>query len=396
MDNGKIRTQGTSDDILSLTLTNKNDNFSLSISKKVSRIIYEKKYLNNSINKNVYIKCIEYFGGNFVIPPIDLFQSLWIRKWTQDQFKKSSYHSFFPKHLQKIIIKKLNFASTNETYDTITGNLDIDLDHYINIYMVIMTFICSLKILVKLHQDLFQIIHGAKLHFFDITPIGNMMTRFSNVIFDFNSELETLIKTDTIKAYGDQKGFIRERGIIVENIVVQYLPEFSPIIRNVSFKIDPCSEIGIVKRAGAGKSAIAGRIIIDGINILTIGLHNLQSHAEIFNVLHHLHFIESDTVVNKYENLNINMFLNLDAQIAEDGKNLSQGQRQLICLSGSLLKSSHIIIMDECTASVDYYTDTKIQKIIEFSQSIIIDNIIDYDKIPYNTPITNKYKIMIH
>ncbi|KAG5439744.1 hypothetical protein PCANB_000026 [Pneumocystis canis] len=255
-----------------------------------------------------------------------------------------------------------------------------------------MTFICSLKILVKLHQDLFQIIHGAKLHFFDITPIGNMMTRFSNVIFDFNSELETLIKTDTIKAYGDQKGFIRERGIIVENIVVQYLPEFSPIIRNVSFKIDPCSKIGIVKRAGAGKSAIAGRIIIDGINILTIGLHNLQTlrynidpfniytDAEIFNVLHHLHFIESDTVVNKYENLNINMFLNLDAQIAEDGKNLSQGQRQLICLSGSLLKSSHIIIMDECTASVDYYTDTKIQKIIEFSQSIIIDNCTQIEK----------------
>ncbi|KAG5439745.1 hypothetical protein PCANB_000027 [Pneumocystis canis] len=53
MDNGKIRTQGTSDDILSLTLTNKNDNFSLSISKKVSSI-FEKNCKTDKSNTEIH------------------------------------------------------------------------------------------------------------------------------------------------------------------------------------------------------------------------------------------------------------------------------------------------------------------------------------------------------
>ncbi|KAG0205587.1 hypothetical protein BGX28_002792 [Mortierella sp. GBA30] len=82
-------------------------------------------------------------------------------------------------------------------------------------------------------------------------------------------------------------------------------------------------------------------------------------------------------------------FSSLDNPISQGGSNLSQGQRQLLCMARALLRNSKIIVMDEATSSVDFATDRAIQSAIqqEFEDSTVIciahrlHTIITYDKV---------------
>jgi len=86
---------------------------------------------------------------------------------------------------------------------------------------------------------------------------------------------------------------------------------------------------------------------------------------------------------------NVNVFLDLNSPISEGGQNLSQGQRQLLCLARAIVSRPKIMVLDEATSAVDMATDALIQRSIreEFGGSTLLviahrlSTIADFDRI---------------
>ncbi|KNA16334.1 hypothetical protein SOVF_090020 [Spinacia oleracea] len=186
------------------------------------------------------------------------------------------------------------------------------------------------------------------------------------------------------------------------DLKVRYRPNGPLVLQGISCIFQGGSKIGIVGRTGSGKTTLIstlfrlvepskGKIIIDGIDICTIGLHDLRSHLSIIpqdptlfsgSVRHNLDPLSQHTdheiwqVLEKCQLRDVvqNKEGGLHSSVVQDGSNWSMGQRQLFCLGRALLKRRKILVLDEATASIDNTTDAILQKTIrtEFSNSTVV------------------------
>ncbi|XP_022715119.1 ABC transporter C family member 8-like [Durio zibethinus] len=190
--------------------------------------------------------------------------------------------------------------------------------------------------------------------------------------------------------------------IELQELKIRYRPNAPLVLKGISCTFQEGTRIGVVGRTGSGKTTLisalfrlvepaSGKILIDGLDICSMGLKDLRMKLSIIpqeptlfrgsirTNLDPLGLYSDDEIWKALEKCQLKTTISLlpnklDSSVSDEGENWSVGQRQLFCLGRVLLKRNRILVLDEATASIDSATDAILQRIIrqEFSNFTVI------------------------
>jgi len=227
---------------------------------------------------------------------------------------------------------------------------------------------------------------------------------FSDTITFLNCSMQTFgfmrnIPAESSTKSANESKFITNGEIHVSNLSVKYKENLPLIIKNASFDIRAGEKIGLVGRTGCGKSTILlsfmrilepeleSSIKIDNVEITKQNIKDIRKNiimvpqepwiisgnirenidpAKQFTDIQIIEILKSLHLYELIEKKSDRKFKNvLDALISENGNNISQGEKQLICLARALIKNPRIMLLDEATAGLDKDSEKLVSEIIK-------------------------------
>ncbi len=245
------------------------------------------------------------------------------------------------------------------------------------------------------YGELFAFLQYSSMFF---TPIMNLFTFYTLIqsgfaagerIFEILDEDVKIKNCDNPIILENIKGHIEFKSVDFSyNVDVQ-------VLNNIQLDIKPGQSIALVGRTGAGKTTITkllaryydvtkGELLVDGHNIKEIELNNLRKNIAVVPqdvflfsgiIIENLKFgnkkAKDKEVYSVCETLGLHSYITklpegYQTDVREGGSRLSLGQRQLISLARAVIADPRILILDECTSSIDPITESLIQKGIDY------------------------------
>lgn len=178
-----------------------------------------------------------------------------------------------------------------------------------------------------------------------------------------------------------------------EHVKFRYLPDV-PLIEDMNLRVWPGQRIALVGPTGCGKTTLVnllmrfyeingGCLKVDGHSIDTVTRDSLRANLGMVlqetwlksgtiaeNIAYGKPDATREEIIEAAKRARAHSFIcrlpnGYDTEVAEDGGNISQGQRQLLCIARVMLRRPPILILDEATSSIDTRTEVLVQDAFE-------------------------------
>lgn len=224
--------------------------------------------------------------------------------------------------------------------------------------------------------------------------ITGVITEFQNSIASAARVFALIDEPAEIPDKKEALNLVDPKGkVVLEHVDFSYNPD-KPLIQDLNVSVRPGQRIAIVGPTGCGKTTLInllmrfydvqkGTIWFDGHDIREITRHSLRTSygmvlqdtwLKAATVKENIAYGKPDATDEEIieaakkayaHNFILQMPEGYDTILAEGGGNLSQGQKQLLCIARILLCSPSFLILDEATSSIDTMTELRVQKAFE-------------------------------